>query len=123
MAVTGIGWHATVVDNESFDATRAFFGALLGTTPGWEAEGFTAFHAPDGSSLELLAPQHVPNYGLNSGAAFGFIVNDLDETTEMVRAAGGEILGEKVETASSTYQHFRAPDGRVYGLTELVDGP
>ncbi len=120
MTIKGISWHAVVADEETYGATRAFFGALLGVAPSWEADGFTAFHTRDGASLELLAPAHVPDYGLNGGVAFGFLVDDVEEASAAVVAAGGTLVGNVVRTGAVAYRHFTGPDGRTYGLTELT---
>ncbi|WP_406129222.1 hypothetical protein OHQ89_46970 [Streptomyces canus] len=118
MGIRGISWHAVVVDGEAFDSTRQFFSSLLGTGPAWEADGHTAFLTVDGSNLELLAPTHVPAYGLNDGVAFGFVVDDIDEASAAVKTAGGALVGEVVRTDAVAYRHFRDPAGRTYALTQ-----
>ncbi|ROR90866.1 VOC family protein [Nocardioides aurantiacus] len=104
----------------SFAQTRDFFSTLLETPPSWEADGFVAFHAPDGSSLELLASRFVPEYGLNQGVAFGFLVDDLAGASSDVQNAGGTLVGEPVRTDDLHYRHFRGPDGRTYGLVQRL---
>ncbi|MEU0265077.1 hypothetical protein [Nocardioides sp. NPDC006303] len=110
-----------LADESTFAPMRAFFARLLDSDPAWEVEGFTAFRAPDGSSLELLAPVHVPEHGLNGGIAFGFFVDDIDEASAAVVDAGGVLLGDIVRTDTVAYRHFRGPDGRTYGFTQ-ADG-
>lgn len=120
MKVYGIKWHAVVTDQEAFAPTRAFFASLLDAEPVAEAEGFTAFRTADGSSLELVAPTHVADHGLNGGVAFGFQVDDIDAASAAVTDAGGVLVGDVVRTDTVTYRHFQGPDGRTYGLTEVA---
>ncbi|MFJ9590942.1 VOC family protein [Streptomyces acidicola] len=120
MGIKGIAWHAVVADGEVFDSTRQFFTDLLGGGPAWEADGYTAFLTPDGSNLELLSPTHLPAYGLNAGVAFGFLVDDLDEASVGVEAAGGALIGDVVRTDVVAYRHFQDPAGRTYALTQRL---
>ena len=85
-----------------------------------DMKGFTLFAMPNGTMLELYAPQAVPAYGYNGAIAFGFRVDDIEAASRAVEAAGGELLGEitRVEQIGYAYRHFRGPDGRVYGLNE-----
>ncbi|BBC30860.1 hypothetical protein SGFS_021540 [Streptomyces graminofaciens] len=120
MEIKGITWHAVVVDGEAFGSTRRFFGDLLGSGPAWEADGYSAFRTSDGSNLELLAPAHVPAYGLNDGVAFGFMVDDIDEASAAVESAGGTLVGEVVRIDAVAYRHFQDPAGRTYALTQSL---
>jgi predicted enzyme related to lactoylglutathione lyase len=120
--VEGITWHAIVLDPEPFEATKALLTETFGLAPAMDAEGFAMFSMPNGTMLELYAPQGVPDYGFNDGGvAFGFRVDDVEAASAAVEAAGCELLGEitRVEEMGYAYRHFRAPDGRVYGLNEL----
>jgi predicted enzyme related to lactoylglutathione lyase len=86
-----------------------------------EAEGMVLFIMPNGTMLELNAPQAVPDYGFNDGGVvFGFRVDDVEAASAAVEAAGCELLGEitRLEEMAYAYRHFRGPDGRVYGLNE-----
>jgi predicted enzyme related to lactoylglutathione lyase len=120
--VEGITWHAIVLDPEPFEATKALLTKTFGLAPAMDTEGFAMFSLPNGTMLELYAPQGVPDYGFNDGGvAFGFRVDDVEAASAAVEAAGCELLGEitRVEEMGYAYRHFRAPDGRVYGLNEL----
>ena len=79
------------------------------------------FNMPNGTILELYAPQAVPDYGYNEGGvAFGFRVDDIEAASAAVEGAGCELLGQitRVEDLAYAFRHFRGPDGRVYGLNE-----
>jgi hypothetical protein len=119
--VEGITWQAVVLEPEPFAATKALLTETFGLAPAMEAEGMVLFIMPNGTMLELNAPQAVPDYGFNDGGVvFGFRVDDVEAASAAVEAAGCELLGEitRLEEMAYAYRHFRGPDGRVYGLNE-----
>jgi hypothetical protein len=67
--VEGITWHAIVLETEPFAATKALMTETFGLAPAMEMEGVAVFNMPNGTLLELYAPQAVPNYGYNEGAS------------------------------------------------------
>jgi predicted enzyme related to lactoylglutathione lyase len=120
MNVKGITWHAIVLEPEPFAATKALMTETFGLAPAMEMEGVTVFNLPNGTLLELYAPQAVPDYGYNDAIAFGFRVDDIEAASAAIEGAGGELLGQitRVEDLGYAFRHFRGPDGRVYGLNE-----
>ncbi len=121
MNVEGITWHAIVLEPEPFAATKALMTETFGLAPAMEMEGVAVFNLPNGTLLELYAPQAVPDYGYNEGGiAFGFRVDDIEAASAAVEGAGCELLGQitRVKDLGYAYRHFRGPDGRVYGLNE-----
>ncbi len=92
----------------------------FGLAPAMEMEGVAVFDLPNGTLLELYAPQAVPDYGYNDAVAFGFRVDDVEAASAAVEGAGCELLGQitRVEDLGYAFRHFRGPDGRVYGLNE-----
>jgi predicted enzyme related to lactoylglutathione lyase len=120
MIVDGITWHAVTLDEQSFAASKQLYINTFGLTPMLEMDGVAVFQFPNGSLLELYLPSTVPPYGYNDSLAFGFRVDDIEQASAEIEAAGGELLGEitRVEEMGYAYRHFRGPDGRVYGLNE-----
>ena len=121
MQINGITWHAVVLDAEGFASMRTLAIDTLGLTPQMEFPGVAVFAMPDGTLLELYEKGTEPPYGYNEGGiAFGFRVDDIEAASAELEAAGAELLGEitRVEEQNYAYRHFRAPDGRVYGLNE-----
>jgi predicted enzyme related to lactoylglutathione lyase len=118
--VEGITWHAIVLEPEPFAATKELLTETFGLAPAMDTEGYVLFILPNGTMLDLYAPQAVPDYGFNDGVVFGFRVDDVEAASAAVEAAGCELLGEitRVEEMGYAYRHFRGPDGRVYGLNE-----
>ena len=124
MQVNGITWHASVMDKDGFAAMRTLVTGTLGLTPMMEFPGVAVFAMPNGSMLELYEEGTPPPYGYNDGGiAFGFRVDDIGAASAELEAAGAELLGDitRAEMDGSPYafRHFRAPDGRVYGLNQL----
>jgi hypothetical protein len=62
----------------------------------------------------------VPPYGFNDGVAFGYRVSDIEAASQALKESGYELLGDisRMEEIKYAYRHFRAKDGRVYGLNE-----
>ena len=121
MRVEGITWHAVTLNDEAqFAAMKQLATGAFGFSPMMEMPGISVFAMPNGTLLELYTPETVPAYGYNGSIAFGFRVDDIEEASRAVAAAGGELLGEitRVEEMGYAYRHFRGPDGRVYGLNE-----
>ncbi len=124
MQVNGSTWHASVMDKDRFAAMRTLVTETLGLAPMIEFPGAAVFPMPDGTMLELYEEGTPPPYGYNDGGiAFGFRVDDIEAASAALEAAGAELLGEitRAEMGDSPYafRHFRAPDGRVYGLNQL----
>ena len=120
MQLEGITWHALTLDPEAFEATKALMTDTFGLTPMMEMDGVTVFQFENGSLLELYTPESVPDFGYNGSVAFGFRVDDIDEASAAIAAAGNELLGEinRVPDMNYAYRHFKAPNGIVYGLNE-----
>ena len=120
MKVDGITWHAVTLDENAFAAAKQLYVETFGLTPMMEMEGVAVFQMPNGSLLELYLPTTVPPYGYNDSLSFGFRVDDIEQASAEIEAAGGELLGEitRVPDMGYAYRHFRGPDGRVYGLNQ-----
>ena len=124
MQVQGITWHGSVMAADGFAAMRTLVTETLGLSPLMEFPGVAVFAMPNGSMLELYEEGTTPPYGYNDGGiAFGFRVDDIEGASAELEAAGAELLGEiqraELDGRPYAYRHFRAPDGRVYGLNEL----
>jgi len=121
----GITWHAVVVQPEKFEAHKAFTIERLGVQPMMEMDGTAVFSFPNGDLYEIYTPGTTPSYGYNDSFAIGFRVDDVAEASQELAAAGHELLGEinRAPDFDYAYRHFRAPDGRVYGINESKPQP
>ena len=124
MQVNGITWHATVVAEDKFDAMKSLAIDTMGLTPMMEFPGVAVFVLPDGTLYELYTKGTEPPFGYNDdGVAYGFRVDDIEAASTELEAAGAEILSDinraEMDGKPYAYRHFRAPNGRVYGLNQL----
>ena len=124
MQVNGITWHATVVAEDKFDAMKSLAIDTMGLTPMMEFPGVAVFALPDGTLYELYTKGTEPPFGYNDdGVAYGFRVDDIEAASTELEAAGAEILSDvnraEMDGKPYAYRHFRAPNGRVYGLNQL----
>jgi hypothetical protein len=95
----------------------------MGLSPVIEMEGWSLFGMPNGSIIDLYAPEAAEGicpWGLNDGVVFGFRVDDIHTASETLEAAGCELLGDVnfIEQLNYSWRHFRGPDGRVYGINQ-----
>jgi hypothetical protein len=123
MKVEGITWHAVVLEAEPFAATRTLLTETMGLTPMFEMEGWSLLRMPNGSIIDLFAPEAAAGmcpWGLNDGVVFGFRVDDIHTASQELEAAGCELLGDVnfLEQLNYSWRHFRGPDGRVYGINQ-----
>ena len=123
MKVEGITWHAVVLEAEQFAASRQLLTDTFGLEPKLEMEGWSLFGMPNGSIIDLFAPEAAEGmcpWGLNDGVVFGFRVDDIEAASAELAEAGCELLGEVnfVEQLNYSWRHYRGPDGRVYGINQ-----
>jgi len=124
MKVNGITWHASVMEADRFESMRKLVTETMGLAPMMELPGVAVFILPDGALLELYTKGTEPPFGYNDdGVAFGFRVDDIEAASTELEAAGAEILSDinraEMDGKPYAYRHFRAPNGRVYGLNQL----
>ncbi len=113
MHIERIGWLGSRVDDAAtFDAMVAFYRDTLGLRVAEVEEGFVAFALPNGDHVEVFGPRQTEHTHFTTGPVAGFRVDDLEAAVAELRAAGIELVG----TPGPAWQHFVAPDGRVYEL-------
>jgi len=117
LRVLGISWLGVAVDDVA--PMRAFAQETLGLEFDHEREDLVALRFPNGDRLELFGPRsRAPGQFDANVVVAGFRVDDLERArAELAQTDGVELLGD-IETIESghAWQHFRAPDGRVYEL-------
>ena len=118
--VEGITWHALTLEGDQFDNMKELVTKQFATQPMMEMEGIAVFAFPNGTLLELYVPETVPAYGYNGSISLGYRVSDIEAASQALADAGYELLGEitRADELKYAYRHFRAKDGRVYGLNE-----
>lgn len=116
MKLLKIGFVGTRTDRP--EAMADFFEHVLGLRPTHSGDDQWAFELPDGGIAEVFGPTQ--NQHLTTGPVAEFVVEDVEATTEELRAAGVPIVfgPERAEEVGIAWTHFRAPDGNLYGIIE-----
>ena len=121
MEVKGVRWVG--VGTERVAQMRSFAIEVLGLTViGEDTEQFVELATANGTKLELFGPGAVadsPWLFESNPVVAGFLVDDIEAARdELARTTGVELLGDLHALPDGyAWQHFRAPDGRVYELT------
>ena len=121
MEVRGIRWLG--VGTEHVAEMRAFALDVLGLqVAGEDSDDFVELAMADGSKLELFgkpAAADGPWLFESNPVVAGFLVDDIRAARdELARTPNVDLLGDlRVLTDGYAWQHFRAPDGRIYELT------
>src|SRR4051812_4643677 len=91
-----------------------FVADVLGLEPA-PAGGVSAdmFALPDGAFFAVAGPREMGE----TSRTIGFLVGDLEQAVEELRAAGVEV-DEPAANDRHRYVHFRAPDGKLYELVQ-----
>jgi hypothetical protein len=116
--VRGIRWAGTQTDRVG--EMRAFATGVLGMTVDYEDDAIVVMKTADGSIFELFAPGAGDAGQFDANAVVvGFLVDDFEAArAELAATDGIELLGEPDGSPDGLrWQHFRAPDGRVYEIT------
>jgi predicted enzyme related to lactoylglutathione lyase len=118
MNIRGIVVSRTYTD--AHEEMARFFREVLGLTSEREGPGSVIFRMPDTSRVGLFGPAHGDHHGherFTTAPVPEFLVDDIVAARDELEAAGVELLGPLLgDPATAAWQHFRAPDGNVYGL-------
>jgi predicted enzyme related to lactoylglutathione lyase len=114
--VRRLGWLGT--RTEAAAATVKFFREVLGLEMENAGEDFWVGHIPEGGLVEVFGPASSHNRHFTTGPVVGFVVDDIEGGTAELRRAGVEVFGPYRADDGGAWVHFRAPDGRIYELTQ-----
>jgi catechol 2,3-dioxygenase-like lactoylglutathione lyase family enzyme len=114
--VEGLTWLGT--RTERYEELVAFFRDVMGLEVDHEAGGMTAFSLPDGSTVEVFGPQDEDHDHFDTGPVGGFLVGDIEEARARLEAGGATFIGDTERDGGMAWAHFRAPDGKVYEITQ-----
>jgi predicted enzyme related to lactoylglutathione lyase len=117
MRVKGVSWVG--VKTDQYEAMVTFFRDVVGLEAVAERDDFLEFRMPNGDQVEIFGPRGpdaVEQFAHNEVVA-GLQVEDIDSAIAALRDAGVELIGEHANAGSGhSWQHFRAPDGKVFEL-------
>lgn len=117
MRVKGVSWVG--VHTDQFSAMAGFFRDVVGLDAILAEPDFIVFRMPNGDQVEIFGPDGpspAEQFAHNDVVA-GLLVDDMDAATAALTQAGIERIGERQTTGGGyAWQHFRAPDGKVFEL-------
>ncbi len=109
-AEVGGEWADQLIGLEGVRADIAF----LRTPDGHGAVELSAFHTPPAASTAPRAPVNTPGI-----PRLTFVVDDVNEVFERLRAHGAELVGEVAQYRDVyLYCYVRGPAGTIIGLVE-----
>jgi predicted enzyme related to lactoylglutathione lyase len=120
MRVRGISWVG--VKTDSYREMKDFFADVAGLSVDHEKPDFAVFRFPNGDKLEIFGPDAndpAEQFAVEKVVA-SLLVDDIDDAVAALRTAGVELIGTRQGGEGYFWQHFRAPDGKVF---ELVCDP
>jgi catechol 2,3-dioxygenase-like lactoylglutathione lyase family enzyme len=99
-------------------ALAGFLADVLGVEAGEEGGVFT-LQLPGGDAVAVVEPGHLAP---PSDTVLGFLVGDLDAAVAELESRGVPKKGPLLMSTVFRWQHFRAPDGRIFELVERQRG-
>lgn len=121
MRAKGVSWVG--VKTDSYPAMKSFFVDVIGLPVEFEEGDFAVLRFPNGDKLEIFGPaaNDPPEQFARNQVEASLLVDDFEEAIKELRTAGLDLLG-KPQSGGAGYrwQHFRAPDGKMF---ELVSDP
>jgi predicted enzyme related to lactoylglutathione lyase len=95
-----------------------FFDRVMGLRMEKREQDFWIGRLPEGGVVEVFGPTSPHNPHFTTGPVVGFVVDDVEAGADQLRAAGAEVFGPYRAEDGGAWVHFRAPDGRLYELTQ-----
>ena len=99
---------------KNIEASKLFFASVLGWVFTDHSKDYCSFTGP-GTDGAFYLSEHVvaPDQG---APRIVFHTHDLDKTIELIKAAGGEIIGLKTRFPGGSRIHFRDVNGNEFGI-------
>ena len=117
MQIKGLTWLGTRTD--AADDLEHFYESVLGLEATYRRPGQSVYPLPDGSVVEVFGPLDRDHPHFDSGPVVGFEVEDIESAAQELADAGVVLIGPVGGLPGEwRWQHFRAPDGAVYELTQ-----
>lgn len=117
MRIKGIAWSGTKTEN--YEETVAFFKNVLDLKVRTSIPSLTVFEFPNGDLFEVIGPGLAEEIAMIKGPKVDFLVEDVDETIKEFTAKGGKIEGSVFRGDIQNWANYFAPDGNMYGFTDL----
>ena len=119
MHVKGLSWLGLRTDQ--FEEMVTFFRDVMGMQPIRDEPEIAGFQMTDGTQMELYRPEEEFHSFFTTGPVVAFLVDNVDEARTTMEAAGVEFIGPIQRAGSTSWNHFRTPDGTVFEITSQFD--
>ena len=83
----------------------------------------TVFELPNGDLFEVLGSRIAPELDALTGPKVDFLVDDVNEAVKELEAKGSKLEGSVYSTEIQNWANYYAPDGNMYGVTDLFNHP
>lgn len=117
MHIKGIAWAGS--KSEKYHETKNFFKNVLQIPVLEEHPDVTIFRLPNGDIFEVLSPNIAPEIGMPQGAKVDFLVDNVTEALEELKAAGVKTDGIVFHEKTQDWANWYGPDGFIYGFTDM----
>lgn len=107
------------IKTDTFQEMEQFLQNVMGLQPVHQAQDFAVFQLPNKDKVEVFGPQGPNQHFAPDSIVCGFLVEDIHQASQELVQAGIELIGplREDEINGNAWQHFRAPDGKLYELT------
>ena len=120
--IKGIAWGGSKTDK--YEVTAKFFKDTLDFPVLSTENDVTIFRLPNGDIFEAVGPTQAVELNEHvSGPKVDFLVDDVHTARKELEQLGVKFLGPVYENPDQSWTHFWAPDGYLYGLTDMHGHP
>ncbi|HET8845691.1 MAG TPA: VOC family protein [Ktedonobacteraceae bacterium] len=114
MQVKGLTWLG--MRTTQFEEMTTFFRDVMGMQPLRDEAQIVGFQLTNGTQVELYRPEEPFHAFFTTGPVVAFLVDDVDAARATMEAAGIEFIGPIQRAGTTSWNHFRAPDGTIFEI-------
>jgi catechol 2,3-dioxygenase-like lactoylglutathione lyase family enzyme len=120
MKVHGLAWLG--LRTPQYEETVKFFRDVMGMEQIRDEPQIAGFQLTDATQVEVYHLEEEFHSFFTSGPVVAFLVDDVDEARTKMEAAGIEFIGPIQRAGSTSWNHFKAPDGTVFEISSRSGG-
>jgi predicted enzyme related to lactoylglutathione lyase len=114
MQMQGLIWLG--VRTHNFEQMVRLYRDVFGLRTFHEDASSVRFRLTDGTEVHVYGPADEEHRFFGTGAVVGILVDEADVARAEMQAAGIEFIGPSQHDGSTSWSHFRGPDGNVYEI-------
>lgn len=114
MKVKGLVWLG--LRTAQFEETVKLFRDVMGMETIRNEPEIAGFRLTNNTQVEIYRPEEDFHSFFTSGPVVAFLVDNVDEARAEMEAAGIEFIGPIQRAGSTSWNHFKAPDGTVFEI-------